>query len=219
MQNYKRVMVVVSGDVYRLYSHEWHEFCAARAIGDHKVRVKSMGGYKITKLRKPYYYGGKDKAVVMSMRPEQFPVFRIAGWGTEQFQAELDKLNQMVNTPDPQPEATADRDLVTMMQDGTDKAITIVTVNPSQSPDRARLLATAKDAAMDANNEIVELYGRNWGSVLSRTQRDAFRAKAALADLRSRLSGEANQGNVACADLLKFSELFVHALEIIQEDR
>ena len=216
MQNYKRVMVVVSGDVYRLYSHEWHEFCAARAIGDHKVRVKSMGGYKITKLKKPYYYGGKDKAVVMSMRPLEFPVFRIAGWTADDFQAELDKAPSPILGE--QAEATADRDLVTMMQESNDKPITIVTVNPSQSPDRGRLLATAKDAAMDANNEIVELYGRNC-SVLSRTQRDAFRAKAALADLRSRLSGEANQGNAACADLLKFSELFVHALEIIQEDR
>jgi hypothetical protein len=216
MQNYKRVMVVINGDVYRLYSHEWHEFCLARASGD-KTRVKSMGGYKITKLKKPFYFGGKDKAIVMSMKPLEFPVFRIAGWTADDFQAELDKAPSPIL--DEQPETTSDRDLVTMMQDGTDKPISIATISPLATPDRVRLLATAKDAAMDANNEIVELYGRNWGSVLSRSQRDAFRAKAALADLRTRLSGEANQGNVACADLLKFSELFVHALEIIQEDR
>jgi len=215
MKTYKRVMVVINGDVYRMYHHEWHEFCVARASGEHKVRVKSMGGYKITKLKKPYYYGGKDKAVVMTMKPDQFPVFRIAGWGPEQFQAELDKMATLAT----QPEITADRDLVTMMEEESGKPLTSVDINPTPTIDRTRLLASAKDAAMEANNEMVSLYGRDWGSLLSRSQREAFRAKAALADLRSRLGGEANQGNDACAALLKFSELFTHALEIIQEDR
>jgi len=215
MQNYKRVMVVVSGDVYRLYSHEWHEFCLARAQGDKKVRVASMGGYIITKLKKPFYFGGKDKDVVMSMKPEEFPVFRIAGWGPEQFQAELDKQ--------PTPTVTADPDLFTLMEEplepGHETVAAPVAVAPGLSPDRARLMATAKDAAMEANNEFVELYGKDWGNLASRGVRDAFRARLALEDLRLRLSREAVAGNGACATLLKFSGLFTQALEIIQEDR